>query len=84
MNRWIDAFKGVYFGLGLTVMNRYHEELIRAMDLDRILLESDAPLQLAHSWRLPDVARHVGQVKGVPPAMVMELGRLNARKLFGI
>ena len=65
------------------MVNRYKEEVLKEVDWDQILLESEALWQLGHPWRLSDVARYIGKLR-IAPAILMELGLINARRFFGL
>ena len=82
--QWLKAFPNIMFGLGRNAMHRSKDEVIKSIDLDRILLETDAPHIFHHPWRIPDVARHIGYLRHLAPSLIMDLGHINARKFFGL
>jgi Tat protein secretion system quality control protein TatD with DNase activity len=71
-------------GLGKRVLSGQMDEVLRAMPLDKILLESDAPYQLEHPWQMTSVAEYVGNAKHLPLALICELAGMNAGRFFHI
>ena len=67
-------------------------EACRAVPLDRILIETDAPYlaphphrgELNHSGLMEFTARTLSEVKGITPEEAAEITYRNASELFGI
>lgn len=83
MQQWIRAFPQVRFGLGRGILDS-GRELLQAIELERILLESDAPYQLHHASQLRDVAQRVAEVKNLTRSMIWDQARRNAMAFFSI
>lgn len=86
---------GMYIGIGgvLTFKNaRKLREVVEAVPLDRILLETDAPYmspepyrgRRCHSAMIAFVADKLAEIKGVSRAEVLKVTRQNVKELFGI
>ena len=63
--------------------------MIRALPLDRMVLESDAPLltppgfqRPGHPWLIAEVSSYVARVRNMAPSMVLEVTRKNAQTFF--
>lgn len=91
-----EAFKaiemGFYLGIGgvVTFKNATLAEVVKAVPLERLLLETDAPYLSPVPFRgkrnessyLPLIAQKIADIKGVPLAEVAEQTSRNARSLF--
>jgi len=85
---------GFYLGIGgvLTFKNSKLDEVIRRIDLDHILLETDAPFLAPVPYRgkrnesayIRLIARKLADIKSVSIEEVAERTTSNARDLFGI
>lgn len=86
---------GMMIGIGgvLTFKNaRKTVEVVEAIPLDRILLETDAPYlspepwrgKLNHSARIVKVAEKIAEIKGESVETVLRITRENAEALYGI
>lgn len=85
---------GFYVGLGgvLTFKNSGLDEAVRAIPMEQIVLETDAPYLAPEPYRgkrnEPAYVRHVAEklaeVKGLPLEEVARLTTANAERLFGI
>lgn len=84
---------GFYLGVGGPVTyknNRVRQELVAALPLDRILLETDAPYQTPHPHRgernepayVGLIADKIGVVHSISNQQVIESTRANAQRLF--
>ena len=97
--RWIQAFPNVVFGFNGSLLQpkKRHPELIKvvaAMDLGRILLETDAPLlllpkyhgQTKHSnpFMVADVATEIGMIRHMPTEAVLATTHHNTRRFFNL
>lgn len=68
------------------------DALIRAIPLHRVLLETDspylAPVQFGwvscYPWMVAAIAEHVGTVKGLTAAQIIEASNRNAERLYGL
>ena len=50
--RWLDAFPHTVFGFGLNAYHGAMRDVLKTLPINRILLESDAPHQMADPWCL--------------------------------
>lgn len=87
-----------YLGIGgvLTYKNSRLQDIVRAIDLSYIVLETDAPFLAPEPYRsakdkamrrnessyIALIARYVADIKGVPVEQVAEITTQNALKLF--
>ena len=98
------AFPNLYFGL-TGISTRYRgqrlydfQRAVQSIPLDRLLLESDAPLlvpeqrlpfvetrqrNVHHSWTLRDVAQMTADQKGCAPSMILCAAKVNAQRVYG-
>ncbi len=89
-----DMSADFFFGINgiVTFKNSRLREVLPAIGLEKILLETDAPwlAPVPHRGKqntsayIPDIARHIADSMGVPLATVAEITTRNARQLFGI
>lgn len=87
----IDA--GFYLGIGgvVTYKNTHLREVVQAVSLDHIVLETDAPYLTPVPFRgkrnessyVKYVAEKIAAVKNMPVAAVGEITTANAKKIFG-
>ena len=86
---------GMYIGLGgvVTFKNARHSvEVAKAIPLDRLLTETDAPYMAPVPFRgkrcdssmLPRVAERLAEIRGVTPEEIIASTCRNAKRLFGI
>ena len=86
---------GFYIGIGgvVTFKNgKKMKEVVEAVPLDRILLETDSPYLAPEpnrgkrntSLNIPYIAEQIAAIKGVPYEEVVAVTNANARKLFHI
>ena len=86
---------GMYIGVGgvATFKNaRRLPEVIEAVPLDRILLETDCPYlapepfrgKTCHSAMILRTAQKVAEIKGVTTEEILKITRENTKKLFGV
>ncbi len=82
---------GFYFGFnGIITFTDAYEELVKNIPLDRIVLETDSPWLAPVPYRgkrnesiyVKEVARKVGEIKGLSFEEVAEATVENARKIF--
>jgi len=89
---WMDL--GLHIGIGLRAFTRnpssHLEQTVRAIPLDRMLLETDsssrsyASEENLHPGRVVDVAERVARIKGTPPEEVGRRTTANLRAMLGI
>jgi hypothetical protein len=68
------------------------QAVVRAVPLERILLETDGPYlapaphrgKPAHPGHVPLIARKIAEVKGVTPQAVFAAARDNTRRIYGV
>lgn len=68
------------------------DALLRAIPLDRMLLETDAPYMAplkfgnmpCQPWMVPAIAEHVADKRGLTPADVIKASNRNACRLYGL
>ncbi len=84
---------GLYIGLnGIITFARDYDAAVKAIPLEQILLETDAPYLAPASKRgkrnepvhILDVAQVIAQLKGVPVEVVLQTTTANARRIFDI
>ena len=84
---------GFYFSFGgVTTFTRDYDEVLKAVTLERILLETDAPYVTPTPFRgkrnepsyVGHIAEAIAKVFGVPPNVVAEKTTENARKVLRI
>jgi TatD DNase family protein len=85
---------GFYFGFGAAVTReraRRAKEALRAVPLDRLLLETDAPDQPLTGLRarnepsvLPQIAEQIAQLRGIDVAELQRVTTENAERVFGL
>ncbi len=82
---------GWYIGLnGIITFSRAYDELVRALPLDRILLETDAPYlspvpyrgKRNEPLRILDIASHIANVRGITTSKVQQTTTRNAYECF--
>lgn len=78
---WTASFDHVYFGVGL---KRPAAGVLEAIRIDRLLVESDAPMQYPSPFRLREVVSALARIHGLPIAMMADRLRLNARTFYRI
>ena len=94
---WIEKFPRVRFSLNAKLMRRTQdgdggvETMVKELDLDRMLLESDAPLlpppgagRIGHPWQIGATAEYIGRIKNLAPRMVLWLGIRNGVQFFNL
>lgn len=67
-------------------------EIVRAVPLDRLMLETDCPFLPPHPLRgqrnepayVPLIAEKVAELRGIPASLLAEATTANARRLFGL
>ena len=85
---------GLFIGVGGIATFKKSDavrEVAKAVPLDRILLETDAPYLAPQQWRgkrnepayIESIARLVADVRGITPEQIANATSLNASKLFG-
>jgi TatD DNase family protein len=80
---------GLYLSLGARVLEAEHQELLKNIPLDQMLLESDAPDQPPRGKKEHDsttvllLAKRVAENKGLTVERVLEKTRENAEQLLG-
>lgn len=84
---------GFFLGIGgvLTYKNSGLAEVIKDIDMDHIVLETDAPYLAPVPYRgkrnessyLPEVAKKLAEIKGISIGEVDEITTANAKKIFG-
>lgn len=85
---------GFHLGIGgvVTYKNATMAEVVKAVPLDRLLLETDAPYLSPVPYRgkrnessyIPVIAQRIAELKGVTPEEVAEVTTNNACELFGL
>lgn len=86
---------GFYLGLGGAITYESEEstrEAVKAVPLERILLETDSPFLAPEgcggakntSGNIPQIAAFVGELKGIRGEEIMEISNENTKELFGI
>lgn len=84
---------GFYLGFnGIITFSRQYDDMIRAVPLDRILLETDAPFLAPDKYRgqrnepvyIIDVAKKLSDLKSEPLGRVLEQMTQNCKELFRI
>ncbi len=85
---------GFYLGIGgvVTFKNATMAEVVKAMPLDRLLLETDAPYLSPVPYRgkrnesafIPLIAQRVAEIKGITVDEVATVTTASARKLFDL
>lgn len=79
------------FGGAITFARDY-DEVVRAIPIDRILLETDAPYVAPEPYRgkrneplyITEVAKKIAQIKDISPEEIGEQTTENAKKVFGL
>ena len=94
VSQLMAAFPGCMFSIGPKSMelsgdeNREHQLAVRGLRLEQILLETDAPyVRTNHASpraALMEIARWVGQQKGLCASIVLEAARVNACRVFSV
>ena len=92
VSEWIRHFPNIHFGFtpGITQAPPAHQEAIRTMDSERILLETDAPYFPAGPLpnSTPDFvgisARAVGEFRGEDWVDVLRVANANAKRLYNL
>jgi len=91
----LDAFPNLCLGFTGVATFKNGDDVrgvIETVDLDRILLETDAPYmaptpfrgQTCHPGMVPKIAEAIARVKNVDVSTVFETTRENTRRLYGI
>ena len=92
----LDYIKmGFYIGIGgvVTFKNgKKMKEVVQAIPIERILLETDSPYLAPEpnrgkrnsSLNIPYIAQEIAQLKGLKPEEVEQITNRNAKQLFGI
>ena len=92
----LDYIKmGFYIGIGgvVTFKNgKKMKEVVQAIPIERILLETDSPYLAPEpnrgkrnsSLNIPYIAQEIAQLKGLKPEEVEQITNQNAKQLFGI
>ena len=92
----LDYMKmGFYIGIGgvVTFKNgKKMKEVVQAIPIERILLETDSPYLAPEpnrgkrnsSLNIPYIAQEIAQLKGLKPEEVEQITNQNAKQLFGI
>lgn len=85
---------GFYLGIGgvITFKNSGLQDVVKAMGLDRIVLETDAPYLAPVPYRgqrnepayIPLIASRVAEITGKSPAEVADITTANAQRLFNL
>ena len=83
LQEWRLAFPKSWFGFGRRILREDCTEILRNLDLQQILLESDSPYQLASPWEIPKVADRVADIRGLPTALLMEMCLRNIQQFMG-
>jgi Tat protein secretion system quality control protein TatD with DNase activity len=74
---------------------RRQDDMVKALSsltLEQILLETDAPYQLApgiavghnHPWLIWWTAEHLARIMHLPRAVILETARINACRFYGL
>ena len=97
--RWIQAFPTVVFGFTGALLHpqKRHPKLLKvaaAMDLGRLLLETDAPLLLppkyqgitknSNPYMVVDIATEIGNIRHIPTEAVLAVTHRNTRRFFNL
>jgi TatD DNase family protein len=94
MNNWVKAFPQCLFGFTALLLSgdKQLEEAVRSIPLDKIMIESDAPLLRPHQEKYiintPNtcvlVAKKISELKRVTLPVVLEQTRQNAKTFYGL
>ncbi|MBE5742118.1 MAG: TatD family deoxyribonuclease [Clostridiales bacterium] len=85
---------GAYFSFGgvITFKNAKKDEIIKVIDRDRLLTETDSPYLAPHPFRgqinepskIPLIANKMAEILNLEEREIKEVLRENARRLFGV
>ena len=81
LREWTRAFPGAHFGLGQQILDG-HDEVLREIEFGQWLLESDAPYQATHPWRLLEVVQKMAAVRNLAVSMIVDQAGRNADNFF--
>ncbi|MES9883359.1 MAG: TatD family hydrolase [Sedimenticola sp.] len=92
LKRWVETFPNVHFGFTSTILgDPSASEVLVALDLSKILLETDSPYLNTTDrrrpntpWNIESVCRRVAEVKSLPLSLVRNKCNINARCLYRI
>ena len=75
----------MYFGLNRTAISNCtgNNQLLKEIELDSILLESDAPFQFSVPWGIGPTIRRVAEIRNLSPRLIGLQTRINTSRLFG-
>jgi TatD DNase family protein len=94
MNNWVKDFPQCLFGFTALLLSgdKQLEEAVRSIPLDKIMIESDAPLLRTHQEKYiintPNtcvlVAKKIAELKRVTLPVVLEQTGQNAKTFYGL
>jgi len=88
---WSGAFRACTFGFTSLILDGRKDAMLRALSLDRMVVESDAPflppprVPFPNSpWSIWKMIDHIGRVKNLPPIIVAKATSANTEALYQV
>jgi Tat protein secretion system quality control protein TatD with DNase activity len=89
VQQWVSAFPNTYFGLDVKFVELAgccadSRQVLHEIPLDKVLLETDAPLRITSPWDIQPLVDTFARYRNLAPMMVCEQARPNATRFFGL